>query len=225
VLTDAGFHVIAAGNAAEANRLAHAEGFDGLTLDMRLPDQAGLGLLAGIRDNGPSRAAPVLGMTVPTNAGTSASFAIADILRKPIRTDEMAAAMAPYRVAGNGSVMVIDDDPVALSLMSATLQTIGIEAVCLQDGRQALSEIDLHRPQAIILDLMMPGFDGFEVLDALHRLPRWRYTPVFVWTSMVLTEDEYSLLSRSALGILSKGGGDLTVMLERLRRWRPLPLL
>jgi hypothetical protein len=42
---------------------------------------------------------------------------------------------------------------------------------------------------------------------------------------MVLTEDEYATLSRSALGILSKGGGDLTVMLERVRRWRPLPLL
>jgi len=225
MLTDAGFHVIAAGNAEEATRFSQSERVDGLTLDLRLPDQPGLGMLAGIRDDGPSRAAPVLGMTVSTDAGTAASFAISDILRKPIRTDEMVAAMAPFRLASNGSVMVIDDDALALALMSTTLQAIGIDAVCLQDGRQALNEIDRHRPQAIILDLMMPGFDGFEVLDALHRLPRWRDTPVFIWTSMALTEDEYAVLSRSALGILSKGGGDLTVMLERVRRWRPLPQL
>jgi PAS domain S-box-containing protein len=225
VLTDAGFHVTAAGNAEEATRLARAGRFDGLTLDLRLPDRPGLGLLAGIRDDRPNRTAPVLGMTVQTNAGTAASFAISDILRKPIRTDEMTVVMAPYRVVGNGSVMVIDDDAVALALMRATLQAIGIDAVCLQDGRQALNEIERHRPQAIILDLMMPGFDGFEVLDALHRLPKWRETPVFIWTSMILTEDEYATLSRSALAILTKGGGDLTVMLERVRRWRPLPAL
>jgi len=137
----------------------------------------------------------------------------------------MAAAMAPFRVAEDGSVMVIDDDPVELAPMSTTLQGIGIAPVCLQDGHRALNELDEHRPQAIILDLMMPALGGFEVLDALHRLPKWRDIPVFIWTSMVLIEDEYATLSRSALRILSKGGGDVTVMLERVRWWRPLPAI
>ena len=47
---------------------------------------------------------------------------------------------------------------------------IGIDAVCLKDGRVALQEIDLHRPDAIVLELMMPAFDGFQVLDAWQRL-------------------------------------------------------
>jgi len=105
--------------------------------------------------------------------------------------------------------------------MRATLAEIGLDAVCLQDGRQALREIGQHRPDAIILDLMMPGFDGFAVLDELHRRPAWRDTPVFIWTSMLLTDEEYASLARSALAVVNKGGGDLAAMLERLRQWRP----
>jgi CheY-like chemotaxis protein len=116
---------------------------------------------------------------------------------------------------------VIDDDPLALELMRTALGGLGVTAVCLLDGRQALREIDIHRPRALILDLMMPEFDGFAVLDALQDLPAWRETPVFIWTSMLLTDAEYDSLSRSAQAILSKGGGDLGRMLERLRLWRP----
>jgi CheY-like chemotaxis protein len=118
-------------------------------------------------------------------------------------------------------VLVIDDDPLALALMHSTLQTIGLTAHGCLDGQQALLDIDALAPCAIVLDLMMPGFDGFAVLDALQALPRWRATPVFIWTSMLLTDAEYAALARSAQAILSKGGGALHVMLDRLRLWRP----
>jgi CheY-like chemotaxis protein len=71
----------------------------------------------------------------------------------------------------------------------------------------------------------MPGFDGFDVLDALRQLPDWRHTPVFIRTSMILTAEEGASLARSAQAILGKGGGELAVMLEALRRWRPARLL
>ncbi len=56
---------------------------------------------------------------------------------------------------------------------------------------------------------MMPGFDGFQVLDALQRLPGCREVPMFIWTSMLLTDNEYAILARSARAILGKGGGAL----------------
>ena len=111
--------------------------------------------------------------------------------------------------------------PAKLDSAREALKSIGIDAICFQDGRIAIQEIDLHRPDAIILDLMMPEFDGFQVLDALQRLPAWREVPVFIWTSMLLTDAEYAQLARSAQAILSKGGGALAVMLDRLRFWRP----
>ena len=222
-LVEAGFGAEGAANAAQVSRLVEEAAFDGLTLDLQLPAQGGLPLLAGLRLEARHRRTPVLGVTMPAEPGTAASFAITDILAKPIHAEQVVAAMARLRPrAGDGlQVMVVDDDPLACDLMRATLAAAGIAAVCLVDGRQALREIDQHRPDAIVLDLMMPEFDGFAVLDALHRMPAWRETPVFIWTSMLLTDDEYACLARSAQAILGKGGGDLAIMLERLRRWQP----
>ncbi|MDP9900744.1 PAS domain S-box protein [Variovorax ginsengisoli] len=153
---------------------------------------------------------------------TSTTFDIANVLCKPIRMDEISSAMARFRLPGErrANVMVIDDETVSLDLMRAALMSIGIDAVCFQDGRVALQEIDHHRPDAIVLDLMMPAFDGFQVLDALHQLPAWRDVPVFIWTSMLLTEEEYATLARSARAILIKGGGAMETVLESVRRWR-----
>ena len=218
----AGFEVDAAANGPYALRQARETAYAALTLDLRLPDQRGLELLDNIRSQGASHATPVVGVTMPADLEMSATFAIANVLCKPIRSDEIASAMAPFRWAGEAraQVMVIDDEQAALDLMRATLNSIGIEAVCFQDGRAALQEIDRLRPVAIVLDLMMPAFDGFQVLDALQRLPAWREVPVFIWTSMMLTDEEYATLARSARAILMKGGGGMPAVLESVRQWR-----
>ncbi|OYU92985.1 MAG: hypothetical protein CFE45_21610 [Burkholderiales bacterium PBB5] len=221
-LLGAGFRVETADSAAQAVRLLLGTRFDGLTLDLILPDRSGLGLLAQIRSQGDSASPRVMGMTVPVAGSGGASFAVADILCKPLRSAEVALAMARFRgpPGSQTRVMVIDDEPAALDLMAAALAGVGIEAMVFQDGREALGAIDQLQPQAIVLDLMMPAFDGFAVLDALHRLPAWRDLPVFIWTSMILTDDEYVSLAGSARLIVSKGGGDLLAMLERLTHWQ-----
>jgi CheY-like chemotaxis protein len=162
-------------------------------------------------------------MTMGAGVGDTAGFPIADVLAKPLRTIEVAAAMArlPPPPGRPTRVMVIDDDPVALDLMRATLAAIGIEVLGHLQGRQALQQIDSQQPDAIVLDLMMPEFDGFAVLDALRRLPAWCNTPVFVWTSMLLTDEEYVRLSRSARAILDKGGGAIAELLAALRHGSP----
>ena len=222
-LAGSGFTVDTASTGRQAVERARDRAYDAITLDLVLPDRAGLGVLADIRRSGSSMGSPVVGMSMPSAAGAPAAFAIADVLSKPIRTEEIVAVMARFRLTAPArpTVLVIDDDPAALELMLTALQAIAIDAVGALDGRAALGDLDRCRPDAIILDLMMPGFNGFEVLDALRGLPRWQHVPVFIWTSMVLSDDEYASLALSAHAIVGKGGGELAAMLERLRRWRP----
>jgi len=221
-LAQAGFEVDAAADGPYALRRARETAYAALTLDLSLPGQRGLELLDDIRSQGASQASPVVGVSMPANLDMSATFAIANVLCKPIRSEEISSAMSRFRMAGEqrAKVMVIDDEQAALDLMHATLTGLGINAVCFQDGRIALQEIDHHRPDAIVLDLMMPVFDGFQVLDALQRLPAWRDVPVFIWTSLLLTDEEYATLARSARAILVKGGGTMEAVLESVRRWR-----
>ena len=218
-----GFAADPATTGEQARQQADQRSYAAITLDLQLPGQAGLAALAAIRSGGASHESPVVGMSMPVGTAGTASFPVTDILSKPLRSPEVLAALArvPRPPDRPLRVMVIDDERVALDLMSGVLSAAGIQTVCLQDGRQALRELDLHRPDAIVLDLMMPGFDGFAVLDALLRLPPWHETPVFVWTSLLLTDDEYTLLAESARAIVSKGGGELLRVIEGLRRLRP----
>ena len=73
---------------------------------------------------------------------------------------------------------------------------------------------------AIVLDLMIPGLDGFQFIEALNA--RWGHheVPVFIWTAMILSPAEVAQLSQSAAAILDKGQGPLDTLLDSLRRWR-----
>ena len=222
-LAHAGFSVDVAASARQALQQAGAAAYDGITLNLARPDHGGLAVLQDIRRQGASHEAPVLGMSMPAADGTVASFAIANVLCKPMRIDEVVRSMAPFRQPGprRCSVMVIDDDAIALDLMRSTLAGIGIDAQCFLQGRQALRGMDQYRPDAVILDLMMPDFDGFAVLGALRQMPAWRHTPVFVWTCLLLSRDERASLALSAQAVLAKGGGAVHSVLDNLRAWRP----
>jgi signal transduction histidine kinase/DNA-binding response OmpR family regulator len=222
-LRDIGYQVDSAVTAAQAQVQLRTAAYSAITLDLNMPDEAGLGMLARLRREAESGKVPVIGVSWPTPSSHSASFSIADILGKPLRTDEVVTALRRYQgePAGRLRVMVIDDDILALELMRAAMAGMDIETACWQDGREALAQLETFRPHAIVLDLMMPGFDGIAVMDALSRVNAWRHTPVFIWTALILTEAEYEALAASAQAILSKGGGGLESMLEGLRRWRP----
>ncbi|HET8872000.1 MAG TPA: response regulator, partial [Aquabacterium sp.] len=222
-LSSMGFEVDAADRAEDALTLAQRTRYDGISLGLKLPDRDGLDLLDGIRTDGESRDSSVVAMTLSTSEGDVASFGFADILSKPLRTDEVQQALARLKWPGDRRpcVMVIDDDPQAVRLMHETLSTMGISVVSYLAGREALRELERHRPDAIILDLMMPDMDGFEVLAELLRRPRWRHLPVLIWTSMLLTDEEYGRLARSAQAVLSKGGGTLNELFAQLSRWHP----
>jgi CheY-like chemotaxis protein len=197
-------------------------------LDLVLAERSGLSLLSNIRLDGPSVATPVVAVSMttsvpPSPSADSAHFKVTDLLAKPIQADQVSVAFGKVGLLDGTSrrILVVDDDPVACDLMQATLEAMHLEVVCVSGGRAALQALEALQPDAIILDLMMPGFDGFQVLDVLNQSGRWQRTPVFIWTSMLLTEQEHAALARSAKAILSKGRGELDALLDELRNWRP----
>jgi signal transduction histidine kinase/CheY-like chemotaxis protein len=222
-LRHAGHQADAAANSVEARLMNSKAIYDAFTLDLTLADCRGLELLAQLRSSGPNEDSPVVGVSMLGNAGGTAAFSIADVLTKPIRTEEIVRALARCTVEEDRRVrvLVIDDDPLALELMKVSLAGLGLDVYCELDARAALAKLEDIRPDSIVLDLMMPDFDGFATLAALHELPGWRETPVYIWTSMVLTDAEYETLSQSAAAIINKGGGALAPMLNRLSNWHP----
>jgi CheY-like chemotaxis protein len=81
------------------------------------------------------------------------------------------------------TILVVDDSEVILQMLETILENEGYRPVLAQDGGEALARARTEVPDAVLLDLRMPGMDGWEVLAALRADERTRQTPVAIMTT------------------------------------------
>jgi CheY-like chemotaxis protein len=103
-----------------------------------------------------------------------------------------------------GRVLVVDDEPDVLLLCRLNLQQRGHELLEATDGSTALELARERHPDAIVLDLMMPGMNGYEVLETLQQDERTSDIPVLVLTAKSLRADRDRSHSLGASGFLTK---------------------
>jgi two-component system alkaline phosphatase synthesis response regulator PhoP len=81
-------------------------------------------------------------------------------------------------------ILFADDEPDILDIIGYNLEKEGYEVITAKDGQQALDLSKLHRPDLIILDIMMPYKTGIEVCNLLRQLPDFRETPIVMLTAL-----------------------------------------
>jgi DNA-binding response OmpR family regulator len=128
-------------------------------------------------------------------------------LQKPLQLEQLAEQLERYcDVAGEERcVLVVDDDPAILDLHSRLVKKVNCRALTARNGREALNILENTHPDLILLDLMMPEMDGFEVLDALRQREATRDIPVIVLTARVLSDADLERCNQSVTTILGKG--------------------
>ncbi len=80
-------------------------------------------------------------------------------------------------------ILVVDDDPDALEIVSTFLESRGYRVVTASDGRQALAKVEEIRPALVLLDVMMPGMDGWEVSRVIKNHPEYSNIRVVMLTA------------------------------------------
>ncbi len=88
-------------------------------------------------------------------------------------------------------ILTVDDEKHIVRLIQVNLERHGYEVVTAFDGREALTKVDEERPDLVILDVMMPYMDGFEVLQNLKRNPGTRDIPVIMLTAKAQDADVF----------------------------------
>ena len=214
-LTGAGYGVETASTGAEGIELARSRAFDAITLDLLLPDLAGREVLNQIRAEGPNRNTPVIVVTVVAERSVAAGFGVQDILVKPVAATELLAALGRARVmVGAGPILIVEDNPKDLRLIQTVLHQRGYRTVARGDGGTALEAAREEAPGLIILDLRLPGMDGFQFLQRFRSEDQARRTPVIVWTGKDLTLGERRILVASAQKVVLKGDGPQALLTE-----------
>ena len=153
-------------------------------------------------------------MTLQTEVGVGSTFAVTI----PVRSAD--AQLGPDRRNDKDPVVVvIDDDRASLDLMSAYLDGQGVRLVRARDGTEGLEAIRRQQPAAVLLDIRLPGIDGWEVLEQLRTDPQSTKLPVIVVS--IVDEKPRGLAAGAADYLIKPVGRD--VLLDALRRVRVLP--
>lgn len=127
-------------------------------------------------------------------------------LRKPVDRTALLGTLERAKSPAASRILVVDDDPDALDLAVAMIEGGGYEIETATSGREALDAIARHRPDAIILDLMLPEMDGFEVVHRMSLNSDWRSIPVILLTARDLSHEERRALDIGTARIIQKGG-------------------
>jgi DNA-binding response OmpR family regulator len=97
-----------------------------------------------------------------------------------LRGDEPAARIDGMAEPSSGTVLVVDDEATIVEIVARYLERAGFATLQAKDGPEALRQADLHSPDLVVLDLMLPGLDGIEVLRRLHARPGKRVAVILL---------------------------------------------
>ena len=140
-----------------------------------------------------------------------------------MRRDELLAELRRLAVINGVApdgvvVLAIDDDLDTLQLYRHELEPAGFRVLTADGGELGLRMAREHRPAAILLDLLMPGMDGFAVAAELHQDPNTRDVPIVVLTSHDVTVADKQRLDGTVRQVLQKGPDAADALMAWLRR-------
>lgn len=218
-LTDEGYRLVSARSGEEGLALAKEIIPFAITLDIQMPSRDGWSVLSDLKDCEKTRDIPVFVISGMDNRKLAYQLGAIDYMQKPFNPDHLIEGIYDLALGQIKSALLVDDDPAVRELMRQILGDTDITCEFAVDGIDALSKLESMAddlPEIIMLDLMMPGMDGFELLEKIHENPAWSAIPIIVITAKSLGEKEHDYLLSHVTSILHKEGLSSECVLKEL---------
>ena len=116
------------------------------------------------------------------------------------------------------NILIVDDTPANLRLLDEMLSALGFRNRLVTSGRQALSAARRAVPDILLLDILMPGMDGYETIRAIREKPEYRRLPIVALTAKAMKGDRDKCLEAGASDYLAKPVNTEQLM-SALRMW------
>ena len=218
-LTKEGFRVVVASTGEQGLALARTARPSAITLDVMMPGMDGWSVLAALKADSELSRIPVLMVTMTDDRRTGYALGASDYLTKPIDPGRLTAVLRKH--VGDGRppscVLVVDDDSAMRQMARQALQRVGWTVVEAENGRVALQRVAERRPALIILDLLMPEMNGFEMIEALRQSDHTRTIPIIVLTAKDLNAVDRASLNGSVAKVLDKAACNREDLLAEVR--------
>jgi CheY-like chemotaxis protein len=220
-----GHQVVQASGGEDGLRLARELQPLAITLDVLMPGKDGWQVLRELKADPVTKPIPVIMVSVVDGGEMGFALGATDFLLKPIDRDQLRSLLHSHGIdSAVGQVLVVDDDAEMRRLLRRSLEKEGYRVAEAAQGKEALELVADHKPDLILLDLMMPVMDGIEFLTHLRAREDWRDIAVIVVTAKDLTDTDRRLLSGKIEQVVEKKSStsdDLSRIVRRLVRPAP----
>ena len=196
-----------------------------ITLDIRLPGMGGWEFLQRIRQDKGLAHVPVVVIAGVSDPNITLSDGAASVLQKPISRAQLKSTLTDLglgpKLGHTFNVLVVDDDPKAVEVIAAFLPAPTYTVLRAYGGGEAIGMAQRMKPDLILLDLMMPGVSGFDVVDALRRTPSTADIPIVVVTAKSVTPKDRAELDRNPgaqVRVVEKAGFNRAAFTTEVRR-------
>lgn len=177
-----------------------------ITLDILMPQMDGWMVLSLLKADPDLADIPVIMLSVRTEENFAFALGVADYLQKPIDSERLRSTVRKfYRPPPGNLVLIVEDDPAMREMLGRMLEKEQWAVSKAANGMAALETIETAQPALIILDLMMPVMDGFEMIARLQKHPEWKKIPILVVSGKELSEEDRQRLQGHVSMILRKG--------------------
>ena len=218
-----GFKVLHAASAEAALALAVQQPLSLITLDILLPHMDGWEFLGALKQIPDLRRVPVVIISILADRNKGFSLGAAAVMPKPFSRLELYESlsdlgMVPVGYGKSLKVLIVDDDFKAMELMA--LQILGLPGTVLRayGGREAIESAHRDHPDVILLDLMMPEVNGFDVVEALRLAPDTARIPILIVTAKPIDAADRAKLNGFVSVIMEKGQFDTGRITDEIRR-------
>ena len=196
-----------------------------MTLDVMLPGRDGWEVIRELKADPETADIPIIMLSILDNRQLGFSLGAAEYLVKPVSRKELLERLERLRAGATfHHALIVEDDLVEQRVLTMVLNEAGLEVTAFPSGIEALEWLEEHTPDLITLDLMMPGMDGFQVLDEIKQRSHLRSVPVLIITAKDVMPAERARLNTHIAAIIQKGPSQRDVLLreihEQLKRRR-----
>jgi len=217
-LRQEGYDTITATSGAEALKFAALERPFAVTLDIIMPDMDGWEVLQGLKKNPETKDIPVIIVSISEDQETGFALGAIGYVTKPVSKKLLVSEIRKIGKPGTHSIMITDDSDLDRRQIWTIIEEVGLKAIMAEDGAACLELIKKQIPDVLVLDLMMPGLDGFAVLERIRSNPETRDLPVIVVTAKDLTEEDREKLSGNVFSVLEKSAAKSATLLAEIKR-------
>ena len=213
-----GFRAVTAADGTEAIRLARELRPSAITLDVMMPGMDGWDVLATLKGEPELADIPVIMLTIVDDKAHGYALGANEYIVKPLDREQMRRVLRRVCDAGTGRLLLIEDEPATRDTVRRTLERDGWNVDIAGDGTEALGVLRRSKPDVIILDLLMPGMDGFELMSVLRTEDAWKNIPVIVLSAKDLTKEDHERLNGGVQKVLRKQVSEADDLLREVAR-------